>query len=161
MTLKISDVVTGTTEKDVLNITECLKALEGCRIRYGTTFGPQELDILKREFIAHLQRLGSLYSKIRAYKGANHNYCEEEMKKVKAETLKMLKDTQQVATLADAERIYPMDPSYKEKIELIRSLIRIFVKVETLYNHYNAVLQALIQSISVAGKDSSMSNHVS
>ncbi len=158
MTLKISDVVTGITAKDVGSITECTKNLEELRRKYSSTFGPQEMDLLKREFIAHLQRLGVLYSKVRAYKGSNHNYCEEELKKIKAETIKMSKDTHLVSTLADAERIYSMDKLYLEKLALIRSLVAVFVKTEVMYNHYNAVLQSIIQSISVAGKDRSQSD---
>lgn len=157
MELKISDVVTGITQNDVVKITESIKNLEELRKKYSSTFGPQEMDLLKREFIAHLQRLGVLYSKVRAYKGSNHNYCEEEIKKIKAETLKSLKDNHIVSTLSDAERMYPMDKLYLEKLALIRSLVAVFVKTETLYNHYNSVLQSIIQSISVSSKDHSMS----
>jgi hypothetical protein len=153
MALKISDVIVGISEKDIADITECIKNLAKLRENYQQAFGPQQLDILKREFIAHLQRLGVLYSKIRVYKGGNHNYCEEELKRIKAETMKDLKDSFRATTMTDAERLYPLDPLYQEKLNLIRSVSKVFTKTETLYGHFNSVLQAIIQSISVAGKD--------
>jgi histidinol phosphatase-like PHP family hydrolase len=158
MALKISDVISGISEKDVNDITECIKNLALLRQQYQKIYGPQELDNLKREFIAHLQRLGYLYSKIRVYKGGNHNYCEEELKRVKSETMKDLKDSFRATTMSDAERLYPLDPTYQEKVAVIRAASKIFTKTETLYSHFNVVLQAIIQSISVAGKDKHASN---
>lgn len=161
MALKVTDVVSGITEKDITNITDTIKNLTVLRTKYQSAFGPQELDLLKREFIAHLQRLGVLYSKIRAYKGGNHNYCEEELKRIKAETIQELKLTFKATSLSDAERIYPTDPTYQEKLILIRSLVKLFTKTETLYSHFNMVLQSIIQSVSVAGKDKYASDFTS
>jgi hypothetical protein len=42
---------------------------------------------------------------------------------------------------------------YKDRIEVIQSLIRFFIKTENMYDYYTSVFQSIIQSVSIASKE--------
>lgn len=134
--------------KEMLGAISSLKELEE---KYKTTFHPSDLEVLKREFISRLQYLAEIYSDIRPYKGSSHNYCEEEVKKLRSQTISILRAKGNSATAG--ESMYPSEPMYIEGLNEIMKTAKIYVRVETLYNHFNSVLQAIIQSISVAQKE--------
>ncbi|MCB1711179.1 MAG: hypothetical protein KDH96_01475 [Candidatus Riesia sp.] len=125
---------------------------------------PNKLDELKRRFVSHMSTLTNVYSKIKAYKGANHTYLEDTRKEFKAQAFKIVRQgyTEKVegkdikiggvgATEANVT-VYDV-PYYKERISLMEDLKAFFIKVDEKFKFYTTVLQLIQQTISIVSKD--------
>lgn len=113
-----------------------------------------ELEQLKRDFLAELEFLTLNYGLVRKFKSGNHVYLEDEVKRLKAETIQQLLDEGRKIT--QTENIYYKEESYIEQLSLILKFRESFIKVENLHSLYGDILQAIIQSISIAGKEMSL-----
>jgi hypothetical protein len=116
-----------------------------------------DLESLKRRVIAEFEYYISNYSKIKAFKGSNHTYFEREFKDLKAQTIHKLRERGLKAT--EAESAYVLDEEYKEKADLLRKFIGIFIVVEQKLDVFQNLIQAIVQSISVQTKESQSSKN--
>jgi hypothetical protein len=113
-----------------------------------------ELEQLKRDFLAELEYLTINYGVFRKFKSGNHVYLEDEAKRLKAETIDSL--LQSGEKITRAENLYYKEPSHIEQLSLILKFRESFEKVEKLHSLYGDTLQAIIQSVSIAGKEMSL-----
>jgi hypothetical protein len=144
--------------KDLLsNIATTIESLDSCTDRYTKNVDSvTELENLKREFAGHLSYFAKLVGTVRGYKGGNHIYLEDATKKIKADTIEMLlNDGKNITT---AERTLYNHTYYEREIGKIETIRGLFEKVDSLYKTYSATFQAIVQSISVLGKDWTNSN---
>lgn len=119
---------------------------------YNNSESLHYLEDIKKRFNSELQYFTTLYSKTKTYKGSNHTYLEGELKEIRSVALHLIMSEQGV-NITTAERLLPAFPYYKERKDLITKIVSFFIKVEELYKRYEVTLQAIIQSVSIAGKD--------
>lgn len=127
-----------------------METLDNLTALYFKLEDPLALDKLKREYNAHLQRYAVLFSKIKVFKGSNHTYLEHERKRVKADCMKRMISNKMAKT--DARDLVYDDEQYVKYVDLIRDIMKLFIKAELMYDRYSQTLQCIIQSISLTGK---------
>ena len=145
-------------ERDIKNILDVIQKLNSLSKEYFNTEDLHSLESIKRRFNAELQYFAPLYGKVKAYKGSSHIYLEEQVSKIKSDTIALI--MQEGVKITAAENIYRTQPYYIERMEVVLKIKQFFEKVENLYKLYNGTLQSIIQSISVAGKEFLNSNFV-
>jgi hypothetical protein len=145
-------------QKDMDDILGVISRLSDLSKEYFRTDDLMGLESIKRRFNAELQYFAPLYGKIKAYKGPNHTYLEEQVHKIKSDTISLIMLEGVKAT--PAEGIYRTQPYYIERMEVVLKIKQFFEKVENLYKQYDSTLQSIIQSISVAGKEYNNSKFV-
>lgn len=109
------------------------------------------LEEIKRNFNAELQYFATLYAGVRKFKGDTHSYLAEQRKTFKAEAMTLLINGGYAQTAA--EKLSYGTEYYKKRVELLQDLTEFFIRVETMYDVYTTTLQAIIQSVSIAGKE--------
>jgi hypothetical protein len=150
MSLKVTDIV-NVSEKLLTDINQQMKVLDDLTLMYTPETSLFELEELKIRFNAELQYMGGLYAKIKAYKGKNHTFLEEEINKIKAETYAFL--FAKKMNSSQAEKLVYAEPYYVERIELAKKIIRTFSHIEEMYKRYDYTLTCIVQSISINGKE--------
>jgi hypothetical protein len=150
MSIKVSDIV-NITDKDTKELNEVIKVLLDCTKRYQESEDLSSLESLKREVLGHLQRMASLFSRIKRFKGPNHTYLENAVKRIKAETMELI--MQRGVGVTVAEREYANHPYYLERLEVVEKLQAFCIKVEELYHSFEMTLKSIIQSVSIANKE--------
>ena len=151
--LKVSDLV-DFKEADYKLGKSTIKELKELSNEYSNSTDstdPNELDLIKRKFISHMATLTQVYSKVKAFKGANHSYLEDARKQFKAEAYLKLRDEGVGSTEANTT-VYGTE-YFKERIELMEKLRQFFVEVDEMHNFFNNVLQYMQQTISIISKD--------
>lgn len=150
--LKVSDVIPSIKEKLIIDVNTSLKKMNDINNRYINTDSLFDLEIIKKELNSELIYFATLFSKTKSFKGSNHTYFEREIKEIKALAITkiMAEDNLKVST---AEAVVYNSNYYNKRIEIIKKLIPIFIKVEEMYERYNSLLTCIIQSISVQSKD--------
>jgi DNA repair ATPase RecN len=138
-------------EQDYTDIAECISKLQDMTEQYRNCYDLNALETLKREFNSYLQRLTTLYPLTKKYKGSNHTYLEDAIKKLKAETTDLLLHSGKNVT--QSEKLLYDHPLYKEQKKTIDTIIGLFIKVEVLHENFNTTLQSIVQSISVLSKE--------
>jgi hypothetical protein len=158
--LKVSDLI-RLKESDVKQLQESLLRVDALTKEYYESielFDVISLEGLKRRFIGELQYLTTMYSKTKCYKNDTHTYLNEVRKRVKGETFSLLLSEGKKTTMA-SELVYS-HPYYVERLKLIEDLIEFFIRVEYLHTQACSTLQAIIQSVSLAGKEQQQANHM-
>ena len=120
--LKVSDLV-DFKEADYKLGKSTIKELKELSNEYSNSTDstdPNELDLIKRKFISHMATLTQVYSKVKAFKGANHSYLEDSRKQFKAEAYLKLRDEGVGSTEANTT-VYGTE-YFKERIELMEKL---------------------------------------
>lgn len=148
--IKVTDLI-DFKEKYFQEITDCLNNMEKISKEYRKTDDTYGLELIKKNLNAELQYLATLYSRVKVYKSSNHTYMEDVVRAVKSETIKRLMD--EGVKITAAEQMYASQPFYQDRLQVILKVKQFFIKVEELYDRYNATLQCIIQSISVASKE--------
>lgn len=151
--LKVSDLV-NFTKKDFDEIRGSLKRLDEITKEYYSMHSLTDLyglEDIKRRLNAELQFFTSLYSCVRKFKGDSHSYLAEQRKTFKAEAMSLLIEGGYTQTAA--EKLAYGTNYYKRRVELMQDLTEFFIKVEAMHDHYTTTLQAVIQSVSIAGKE--------
>jgi len=159
--LTIGDVVSNIKEKDLEAIATAIKKLNALTEEYSknnSTVDYDSLELLKRRFNGELLYFTNLYGTIRKFKGVNHAYFEDAIKRVKSEAIDLMLHSIDEVTgakynVTSAERKVYSHPYYTERLELISRLKQSFEKADALHSYYQGVLQSLIQSVSVAAKE--------
>jgi hypothetical protein len=147
------------TVKDLVNISsatidslnEVMKELTDLCETYTMTDELLLLEQLKREVLSKLQYMATLFAKIKVFKGPNHTYLENSIKRFKAETITMILESG--GNITSAEKKVYTHPYYIERIKVAEKVIAFCITVELAFDHYTSTLSAIIQSISVASKD--------
>lgn len=134
---------------DLLNALEKLKELSDQY--YSNVLDIYTLEAFKREFLAYLQYYTEAVASVKSYKAGQSGYLEEERKRIKAEVLELM--IAEGAKKTNAELLVYNDKRYREKLALVNQLRTFFIKTEDLLRHFNRVLDSVVQSISVAGKE--------
>lgn len=158
--LKVSDVI-PLSEQTVKDITASLSRLATISKEYyeaDDTCDVVLLERLKRSLLGELQYINTLYSKTRRFKSESFVYLSQERKALKAAAIKLLMDEGLKITAAEV-MVYNSD-YYKSRVSLMNELVQFFLKTEHLIEHYNNVTHAIIQSVSIAGKERSQSIHM-
>ena len=114
---------------------------------------PVILEPLKKEFAGELSRYVELFSKVKAYKGGTHTYVEEERKMLKARIVKQMDGSH----TKNLELVYD-HPDYVAGYRKIEDIRAFFIEVELKYEIFCKVLDALIQSNSIAQKEKQHAN---
>lgn len=151
--IKVEDIV-DFKQETVKEITQCCKKLDALCMQYSEIEGISaisDLEILKRKFVGEFQYFAKLFSNVKKYKGASHTYLEDQRKQIKAEGINLIMVDKKNITAAK-ELVYDTE-FYKERIEVIQSLIKFFIKTENMYDYYTSVFQSIIQSVSIASKE--------
>lgn len=148
--VKLTDLISLPSDY-VENVAKSMGKLEDLTKHYIGTHSLQELEIIKRKFVAELQYFTELYSKSKRYKGTNHTYFETQIKRIKAEAIEILKVEGLKPTAAEVA-CYG-SPYYTERVNKLEEARSSFIHIEEKYSQYNSTLQAIIQSISVANKE--------
>lgn len=150
--MKVQDI-TSFTERQYKETLETMKKLkELSSSYYNGVDGIYNLEDLKREYMAQLEFFATQYASIRGFKSATHVYLEEQRKRLKAECIERMMAEQGLKRTIAENSVYAYE-HYKTGVDLIEELKKFFLKVELLFDHYNRVLDAIIQSISIASKD--------
>lgn len=152
--LKVSDLVSGFTDKEYREINELIKTLWALSNRYQSMAeinNVEELEKIKREFNGHMQRFSTLFASVKKYKDSNFQYLGEHRKRFKAAAVKRLLDEGKNATNAN-NLVYDSE-YYVERVELMEDLVGFFTKVDLFYNQCEDTFRAIIQSISIASKE--------
>lgn len=152
--LKVSSLVNFTEEDwNLANIT--ISKLDVLTKEYSEledAVDPNVLDSLKRRFLAHMSTLTSVYSKVKAFKGANHSYLEDARKQFKAEALNILIKDEGAKVTEAKESVYAHE-YYKERIRLTERIREFFIKVDEYHEFFSGVLNLMQQTISIVSKD--------
>ena len=148
--LKFEDLV-KIKAKTLDDLKTSMDKLEDFTQQYLKTDDVFTLEGIKRAFVAELQFFTRNYANIKAFKGPNHTYFENQRKKVKADALELLFADGVKVTAAES-KVYGT-AFYVERIALLEKFTPVFIAVELKYEQYNNTLQAIVQSISVANKD--------
>jgi hypothetical protein len=143
--------IANITEKDTKELNEVITILMDCTKRYQQSEDLASLENLKREVLGHLQRMASLFAKIKRFKGPNHTYLENAIKRIKAETMEII--MQRGVGITVAEREYASHPYYTERMVVVEKLQAFCIKVEELYHSFEMTLKSIIQSVSIANKE--------
>jgi hypothetical protein len=153
--IKVEDIV-DFKQETVQEISQCCKKLDGLCREYSEIDGIGaigDLEILKRRFVGEFQYFAKLFSHVKKYKGASHTYLEDQRKQIKAEGInKVMAEKGNLSITAAKELVYDTD-FYKQRIDVIQSLIKFFIKTENMYDYYTSVFQSIIQSVSIASKE--------
>jgi hypothetical protein len=150
VSIKLSDLISLPTNY-IENVSKAMGNLKELTDLYLKTDNLQELESIKRRFVADLQYFTELYSRAKRYKGVNHTYFETQIKRIKAEAIELLK-TEGLKPTAAEVACYG-SPYYTERVNKLEEARSSFIHIEEKYNVYNSTLQAIIQSISVANKE--------
>jgi hypothetical protein len=148
MAVTILDVVKFQTE-DLVKIDSQIEVLSGLTKRYLATDNLHELEDIKKQFNANLQYFVELYAKIKKFKGPNHTYLENALKKIKADAM----DNMVGVNITAAERKVYSEPYYVERYAVAEQFIEFCIKVELKYDQFSATLTSIVQSISVLSKE--------
>lgn len=112
---------------------------------------PERLEAIKREFGGYLTSLATYYAIIRAYK-QNNEYFDEERKRFKSEAIQIIVDRDKVST-ASAEKTVYKEKYYIERVELIQTLKKFFIRVELKFDRYRDLARDIYQSVSAANQE--------
>lgn len=148
MAVTILDVVKFQTE-DLVKIDSQIGVLEALTRRYLSTDSLHELEDIKKQYNANLQYFVELYAKIKKFKGPNHTYLENALKKIKADAM----DNMVGVNITSAERKVYSEPYYVERYAVAEQFIEFCIKVELKYDQFSATLTSIVQSISVLSKE--------
>jgi len=159
--LKVQNIISNLTESQIDNITASIKRSEDIVRRYtqiNDTSDLESLESLKKELNGELMYLTNLYGVVKKFKGSNHTYFEDVLKRVKAETLDIMTNSIDPATgkkysFTSAEHKLYQNPYYVERLELIMKLKQAFIRADEMHSFFNTALQSIIQSVSVAAKE--------
>jgi hypothetical protein len=158
--LKVSDVIPlkESTVKDISDSLGRLATIAKGYYESSDDFDVISFERIKRSLLGELQYINTLYSKIRVYKNENYTYLVSQRKAIKGAAIKMLLDQGMKITAAEV-MVYNSD-FYKNRMNLMESLVEFFLKTEHLIEHYNQLVHAIIQSISVASRERAQSIHI-
>lgn len=147
----VTDII-NLRESFVLDVNNQMSKIDDIIQEYNNADSLAYLEDIKKRLNAELQYFATMYAKIKAYKGTNHVYLENEMRELKSAATALIMDKKNV-NVTTAERILHSYPYYKERKDVITKVMSFMIKVEEMYKRYEYTLQCVIQSISIAGKD--------
>jgi hypothetical protein len=150
--MRVNDITSYTEEKYKATKSTLKSLSEMSGKYYNGVDGVHNLEELKRTFMATLEYLATQYAEVRGYKSSTHVYLEEQRKRLKAESVEKMMAEQGLKRTIAENSVYAYQ-YYKDGVDLIEELKKFFLRVELLYDHYSRVLDAIIQSISIASKD--------
>lgn len=150
VSIKVKDII-PLGDSTVQKLDDVMDKLEALSKNYGASYDIATLETLKREFNANLQYMAGLYAKIKVYKGPNHTYLENAIKRIKAEAMDII--ISEGGNITSAEKRVYAHWYYTERIAVAESIVQFCIKVELKYEQYNNTLSSLVQSISVANKE--------
>jgi hypothetical protein len=158
--LKVSDVIPlkESTVKDISDSLGRLATIAKGYYEASDDFDVNALERIKRSLLGELQYINTLYSKTRKFKNENHTYLVTQRKAIKGAAIKILLDQGMKITAAEV-MVYNSD-YYKNRMELLESLLEFFLKTEHLIDHYNQLVHGVIQSISVSSREKAQSIHM-
>jgi hypothetical protein len=159
--LKVQDIISNLKESQIDDITSSIKRSEDIVRRYtqiNDTSDLESLEALKKELNGELMYLTNLYGIIRKFKGTNHVYFEDVLKRVKAEAIDIMTNSidpasgKRFSTTSAELKVY-QHPYYVERLDLIMKLRQAFIRADEMHSFFNTALQSIIQSVSVAAKE--------
>lgn len=156
MKYKVTDLVPSLKEETLKELKTIMIYLTNISKEYyetNDTSDPFILEDLKRRFDGYMQRMATLYSKTKKYKGAQHVYLEDVRKKVKSEVLSRLMAPPSSLKITQAEVVVYADEEYAEKIKLIENLREFMINVELMYERFETTYQSIVQSQSLAKRE--------
>ena len=156
MKYKVTDLVPTLKEDTLKELRTTIKTLLSISERYqksGDISDPFLLEELKKEFDSYMQRMATLYSKTKKYKGSQHVYLEDIRKKIKSEVLIRLMGAPNNMKITQAEVVVYSDEEYVEKITLLENLREFMINVELMYERFETTYNAIIQSQSIVKKE--------
>lgn len=156
MKYKVTDLVPSLKEDTLKELRATIKTLLTISERYqksGDISDPFLLEELKKEFDSYMQRMATLYSKTKKYKGSQHVYLEDIRKKIKSEVLIRLMGAPSNMKITQAEVVVYSDEEYVEKITLLENLREFMINVELMYERFETTYNAIIQSQSIVKKE--------
>ena len=107
---------------------------------------PERLEAIKRQYGGYLTSLATYFAKIKCFKYQG-DYLEEQRKRIKSETIQLVVERDHVST-ASAEKTVYSEIYYKERIDLMESLKKFFIRVELKYDRYRDTARDIYQSVS-------------
>lgn len=111
-----------------------------------------EYEVIKKDFLAELGFFMEKFSSVKAFKSGSHVYLEEQRKKLKSDSINIMVSEGGFKRTTAETMVYSY-PYYVERVELIERLKAEFIKFELLVDHYNRVLDSIIQSTSISAKE--------
>ena len=159
--IRVKDIIDNLTEQNVSDISASLERLSNVAKGYYDQvdiYDVEELERLKRKMVGELLYLNSLYQLTKSQKDESFTYMTAARKRIKAETMNLLISEGKKVTMA--ETLLYAHPYYTERMSVLEMLKRFCIKVESLRDTYEGVLNAIIQSISIASKEKQNSIHV-
>lgn len=156
MKYKVTDLVPSLRESTISELKDSIKKLTDLSSVYQKSSDisdPYFLENIKKEFDGYMQRMATLFSKIKKYKGAQHVYLEDVRKKVKSEVLVKLMSEPRNLKITQAEVYLYTDEEYIEKIKLVESLREFMINVELMYERFEITYNAIIQSQSLVKRE--------
>ncbi len=146
--LSVKDLV-NFGEKDYNNTKTLMGELDKLGKEYISLLdspNPDRLEAIKRHYGGYLTSLATYFSKIKAFKYQG-DYLEEQRKRVKSETVKLIVDRDKVSTAA-AEKLVYAEEYYIIRIDLMEELKKFFIRVELKYDRYRDTARDIYQSVS-------------
>lgn len=119
---------------------------------YSNVLDLVSLEELKRKLLSELQYYTELVARVKTYKAGQTGYLEEHRKRIKSEAIDEMVTNKNIKKTTAELTVYN-DELYKAKLKELEKLRTFFIKAEDLQKHFNRVLDAVIQSISVAAKE--------
>lgn len=155
--LKVHDVC-SLTKQEIMQIHETYERLNVlCKEYFQDASNLFAVDELKRRFLAELGNYVEHFAKVRSFKSGSHVYLEDQRKRLKSDAIEHMVKSGEKRTVAEV-MVYSSQ-YYKERFDLLEKLKAWFIKYEFKYDYYNRVLDSMIQSISVGGKEYQHSKH--
>ena len=158
--LRVSDVIPlkESTVKDISDSLGRLATIAKDYYEASEDFDVNAFERIKRSLLGELQYINTLYCKTKKFKNENHTYLVAQRKAIKGAAIKILLD--QGMKITAAEVMVYNSPYYRDRMELMESLVEFFLKTEHLIEQYNQLVHCVIQSISVMSRERAQSIHM-